>query len=220
MLLRTQKLLRWALLTLVASNAGNLLAEPEVKQRTIYGWVEWIQLQPSKKYTKAKFDTGAKTSSMHALNIEWFEKGDEDWVRFQFSPNTKISAKRILSGKTKNFITIEAPVVRNALIKQHKRSSAERPVIHHKFILDGKEYEGEFTLTDRRRFIYPILFGRRFLQDVAIIDPAHTFLRGRPPAKQKPAKDSLPKTATTTANQTKIATTETESTVPAASKNP
>lgn len=220
MLLRTQTLLRWALLTLVASNAGNLLAEPEVKQRTIYGWVEWIQLQPTQKYTKAKFDTGAKTSSMHALNIEWFEKDGDDWVRFQFSPNTKISAKRILSGKTRNFITIEAPVVRNALIKQHKRSSAERPVIHQKFILDGKEYEGEFTLTDRRRFIYPILFGRRFLQDVAVIDPAHTFLRGRPPAKEKAATASTTKAATTATDETKLATTKTESTVPAASKNP
>ncbi len=199
---RTLKILRWVLLTLVATNVASLTAEPNPKERTIFGWVEWIQLQPSQKYTKAKFDTGAKTSSMHALNIEWFEKGDEDWVRFQFSPNTKISAKRILAGKTKNFITIEAPVVRSARIKQHKRSSAERPVIHQKFILDGKEYEGEFTLTDRSRFIYPVLFGRRFLQDVAIVDPGHTYLRTQPP-KAAPASKTKPVSTVPAASKTK-----------------
>lgn len=205
---RIPKILRWVLLTLIASYASNLIAETEPRQKIIYGWVEWIQLQPSQKYTKAKLDTGAKTSSMHALNIEWFEKNGEDWVRFQFSPNTKISAKRILAGKTKNFVTIEAPVVRSARIKQHKRSSAERPVIHQKFILDGKEYEGEFTLTDRRRFIYPVLFGRRFLQDVAVVDPAHTYLRTQPPV---PAKNA----AKTTKNDAKS-----NSVSPAASKHP
>lgn len=188
-------------LTLIASSSNNLLAEQDVavKERVIYGWVEWVQLQPYQMSAKAKLDTGAKTSSMHAKNIEWFEKDGNDWVRFQFSPNTKLTSKRILSGKTKNFVTIEAPVVRSTRIKQHKRASVERPVIMHKITLDGVEHDVEFTLTDRSRFIYPILFGRRFLGEAAIVDPARTYLRTRPvkadPAPEKKAAEPEPSAA-------------------------
>ena len=182
-MLLTRTILRWLILTLITSHATGLYAETqgETPGRTVMGWVEWIQLQPSQKYAKAKLDTGAKTSSLHAKNIEWFERDGKEWVRFQFSSNTKLSGKLLQEGKTKNVLTIEAPVVRNTLIKQHKRASAERPVIRMKFTLAGKEYETEFTLSDRSRFIYPVLLGRRFLQDVAIIDPAHTYLITTPP---------------------------------------
>jgi len=173
------RILRWAVLTLVVTNANALQAETQVEERVIYGWIEWVSLDSSNMVAKAKLDTGAKTSSLHAKNIEWFEKDGKDWVRFQFSPNTKLSSKRMLEGKTKNFVTIEAPVYRSTLIKQHKRASAERPVIHQTVRLDGREYEVEFTLTDRSRFIYPVLLGRRFLEKVAIVDPGTTFLRTR-----------------------------------------
>ena len=185
------RLLRWAVLTLVATNANNLYAESDVDERVILGWVEWVAVEPSMIPAKAKLDTGAKTSSLHAKNIEWFEKDGKDWVRFQFSPNTKLSSKRMLEGKSKNFVTIEAPVYRSTLIKQHKRASAERPVILHKFMLDGREYEAEFTLTDRSRFIYPVLLGRRFLEKTAIVDPSRTYLRTQPPvANKQKAKES------------------------------
>lgn len=182
----SSRILRWAVLTLVAINANNLRAESNIDERVIFGWIEWVAVEPSMIPAKAKLDTGAKTSSLHAKNIEWFEKDGKDWVRFQFSPNTKLSSKRMLEGKTKNFVTIEAPVYRSTLIKQHKRASAERPVIMHKFMLDGREYEAEFTLTDRSRFIYPVLLGRRFLEKTAIVDPAHTYLRTQPPPKKDP----------------------------------
>lgn len=184
------RILRWAVLTLVATNTPTLLAESDVDERVIYGWVEWVQVEPSMIPAKAKLDTGAKTSSLHAKNIEWFEKDGKDWVRFHFSPNTKLSGKRMAEGKTKNFVTIEAPVYRSTLIKQHKRPSAERPVILHKFMLDGREYEAEFTLTDRSRFIYPVLLGRRFLEHTALVDPAHTYLRTSPPAPKKKEKQA------------------------------
>jgi hypothetical protein len=179
------RILRWAVLTLVATNTTALQAESEIDERVIYGWVEWVQVEPSMIPAKAKLDTGAKTSSLHAKNIEWFEKDGKDWVRFHFSPNTKLSGKRMLEGKTKNFVTIEAPVYRSTLIKQHKRPSAERPVILHKFMLDGHEYEAQFTLTDRSRFIYPVLLGRRFLEHAALVDPSRTYLRTSPPSKNK-----------------------------------
>ena len=186
------------------ANCLNAETKDDTQGRAIMGWVEWIQLQPTQKYAKAKLDTGAKTSSMHAKNIEWFEKNGQDWVRFQFSSNTKLSSKLLLEGKTKNVLTIEAPVVRTTRIKQHKRSSSERPVIRQKFTLAGKEYEGEFTLSDRSRFIYPILLGRRFLENVAVVDPGHTYLQTTPPKPDMPVvKDKAPDPAPAAASTTK-----------------
>ena len=44
----------------------------ELNEITILGWIEWVYLQPSQLKAKAKLDTGAKTSSIHAKNIEYF----------------------------------------------------------------------------------------------------------------------------------------------------
>ncbi|MCG8536857.1 MAG: ATP-dependent zinc protease [Pseudomonadales bacterium] len=149
----------------------------ELNEITILGWIEWVYLQPSQLKAKAKLDTGAKTSSIHAKNIEYFEKDGEDWVRFQFSSNTRLKSHLYEPGKSKKVITIEAPLVRRVLIKQHKRKSAERPVVFLPFTLAGQSYQAEFTLTDRSKFIYPVLLGRRFLKEVALVDPANTFLK-------------------------------------------
>lgn len=192
------RILRWTVLTLVASNTCTLQAETGMDERVIYGWVEWVVVEPSMIPAKAKLDTGAKTSSLHAKNIEWFEKDGKDWVRFQFSPNTKLSSKRIREGKTKNYVTIEAPLHRSTLIKQHKRPSVERPVILHKFRLDDREYEAEFTLTDRSRFIYPVLLGRRFLEKTALVDPARTYLRTQEPVTPKKQDKQDKKSSSTT----------------------
>lgn len=208
------RLARWTVLTLVVSNACVLQAETKIDERVIYGWVEWVVVEPAMMPAKAKLDTGAKTSSLHAKNIEWFEKDGQDWVRFHFSPNTKLSSKRIREGKTKNFMTIEAPVLRRTLIKQHKRPSVERPVILHKFRINDREYETEFTLTDRSRFIYPVLLGRRFLENTALVDPSKTYLRTQPPSNQ-PGKEAN----TTPASDKSSSGTTTDSAANAAEKS-
>ncbi len=151
--------------------------EQNVKEKLIYGWLEWVTLEPSGMKAKAKLDTGAKTSSMHAKNIEWFEKDGAQWIRFQFSPDTKLSDKKFESGKSKKVVTLEAPLVRNVTIKQHKRTNVKRPVVWLTFKLADKEYKAQFSLTDRSKFHYPVLFGRRFLEQVAIVDPGSTYLR-------------------------------------------
>lgn len=209
---RTATLWRWLLLILAAALPALTPAAETPRHKTTFGWVEWIELMPAGKPSKAKFDTGANTSSLHALNIEWFRKDGQDWVRFQFSPNTRLTTKRMRSGKTTDFITIEAPVVRTSHIKQHTSANAKRPVIRQKIRLDGHDYEAEFTLTNRKNFNYPVLFGRRFLQDFALVDTAHTFLRTQPPALNKPVnadRDAAEPAPTTPATS-----------VPAASKQP
>lgn len=139
------------------------------KQRSILGWVEFVEIQPWGLLTKAKLDTGAKTSSIHAKDIETFERDDDEWARFVFEYTEK------KGGKLKK-ATIEAPIIRHVLIKRHKRKTQRRAVVELKLCIDNKIHETEFSLIDRSRFIYPILLGRRLLKDVALVDADSTFL--------------------------------------------
>lgn len=173
------------LTTLAASSANAGENESEIREKLILGWIENIYLQPSGMKTKAKLDTGAKTSSIHAKNIEHFEKDGEPWVRFQFASNTKLKEEKYTSGTSKKVITLEVPLTRHALIKRHKHTSLERPVVELPFTIAGIEYTAEFTLTDRSKFLYPVLLGRRFLKNVAIVDPGNTFLKTRTIPKQE-----------------------------------
>jgi len=174
-----QTLTGYLLVTSLVTSANATDSGNEVAEKIILGWIENVNLQPSGMKAKAKLDTGAKTSSIHAKNIEYFEKDGEDWVRFQFANNTKLSDQKYLSGKSKKVITIEAPLTRRALIKRHKHTSLERPVVELPFTLADNDYTAEFTLTDRSKFLYPVLLGRRFLKHVAVVDPGKTFLRTR-----------------------------------------
>ncbi|ADE15161.1 protein of unknown function DUF785 [Nitrosococcus halophilus Nc 4] len=138
------------------------------KERIIMGWVERVVLIPWGVELKAKLDSGAKTSSLHAEDIERFEKDGEEWVRFIIE----------LEGKGEEIepLQVEQPLVRNVRIKRHRGNAKRRPVVNLKFCLNGKGYETQFSLVDRSRLNYPVLFGRRFLKDVALIDPSKTFL--------------------------------------------
>lgn len=170
--------------------------QEQVKQKTILGWVEWLSLEPYGIKTKAKLDTGAKTSSLHAKNIEYLEKDGETWVRFQFSQANA-------QADTNTVATIEAPLARHTLIKRHKTTSVERPVALIDFSLSGQHYRAEFTLTDRSKFNYPVLLGRRFLKEVAIVDPGSTFLKTQQPLTEPESFDLAQETAPpdTTQNQ-------------------
>ncbi|MGB1579886.1 MAG: ATP-dependent zinc protease [Nevskiales bacterium] len=139
------------------------------KQRSILGWVEYVDVLPWGLHTKAKLDTGAKTSSMHAEDIEIFEKKGKDWARYVFEYTEK------KGGEVKR-ATIEAPVKRYVLIKRHKRKTQRRPVVQLELCLDNRVYKTEFSLIDRSRFIYPVLLGRRLLKKAALIDADRTFL--------------------------------------------
>lgn len=135
-----------------------------VREKLIMGWLESIFLRPWNLRVTAKLDTGAKTSSLHADHISHFTKEGEEWVRFT------------LDNEEKSPVVVERPLVRTAYIKEHDSRSSKRDVVTMKLCKNGKEYETEFTLGDRSNFNYPVLLGRNFLQEVAIVDAAHTFL--------------------------------------------
>ena len=162
---------RWLLLLAVAlaGAQGAFAQDAEPPARQIMGWVESVRLEPWGFRFRARMDTGAKTSSMSARKIELFEKDDERWVRFVFD-------YREDRGSKNRHVTIERPVLRMVRIKRHGDKVQERPVVQMDLCINGQVHPEEFSLIDRTNLNYPVLLGRDALKDIALIDPAATFL--------------------------------------------
>ena len=129
------------------------------------GWVEYIRIYPGNFKIKARIDTGAKTSSIHAENKETFQRNGKEWVRFT-----------ITNKKGKSF-TLEKEVIRLAKIKQKGLYSQKRLVIKLDICLGSVYKETEVNLVDRSNFNYPVLLGRSFLADHFVVDPSVTFIK-------------------------------------------
>lgn len=160
-------------------------SSPVHSERAILGWVEFVTLMPSGIIAKAKLDTGAKTSSMHAEKIEYFNRDGKRWVRFEFDKK-KRPPLHGMPAVPRQKKTIEAPVKRIVKIKQHTVDFVERPAIDMEMKIGDKTYVAEFTLTDRDSFIYPVLLGRRFLETSVIVDPGQIHMTGAPEKLLKP----------------------------------
>ena len=137
--------------------------------KAILGRVEYIWVEEVKVYLKSRIDTGAKSSSLHAQNIQRFERNGESWVRFSLVMDEEL-------------INMEAPLERTVKIRQAGVDGLEkRPVVRLNVQLGELNEETEFTLTDRSDMIYPVLLGRSFLRDIALVDVARKFTRKRDP---------------------------------------
>jgi hypothetical protein len=154
-----------------ADQQAALVQKPQatVKQKVIMGWLESIFIKPWNRRLTAKLDTGAKTSSLHADKIEHFSKNGEDWVRFNLGD---------IEDKQLPPITAEKPLLRtvNIKCKGDDCQPSKRDVVLLTVCKNGKDYEAEFNLVDRSNFNYPVLLGRSFLKDAALVDAAETFL--------------------------------------------
>ncbi len=158
------KTLQAVLLLLSVSIYSSVNAEPEVM-----GWLESAYIQPWNIKVRAKLDTGARTSSIHATNIETYQVDDELWVRFTITePKSK-------DQPVEKEYSVEKPVIRETKIKEHVGESRSRYIVEINFCLNGKDYVTPVTLADRSNFHYPLLLGRRTLKGNLIVDPAKTF---------------------------------------------
>jgi len=150
-----------------------------VNGRDIVGWVEFVTFDEYDLIAKAKLDSGAKTSSLHAEDIEYFTRDGQKWVRFEFDKKARPSLHGMPAVPRQKKI-IEAPVKRMVRIKQHTVDFVERPAVELDLKIGDKTYRTEFTLTDRDSFIYPVLLGRRFLETALIVDSSRIHVTGAP----------------------------------------
>lgn len=150
--------------TEVVQNDGKLLL----------GQYEWVALPTQQLVLPARVDSGANTSSLHAVNLREFERDGRTWVRFEthYKPE---SNENIEPQKAE----VEAPVVRTVRIIQASGTEM-RPVVTLPIRLGPISQNVEFTLSDRGDLTFPVLLGRRFMMDIAVIDVARTYVQGKP----------------------------------------
>ncbi|KPQ24057.1 MAG: putative protein conserved in archaea [Halomonas sp. HL-48] len=142
--------------------------------KTLVGRNEWVGLPSIGTYLQARIDSGANTSSLSAREITPFERDGENWVRFKLALNDDDVVVDHVRDEW-----IEAPVERRVRILQASGDDL-RPVISLLLTLGPLRENVEFTLNDRSHLEYPILLGRRFLLDIALIDVAETYRFERP----------------------------------------
>lgn len=142
--------------------------------KTLVGRSEWVGFPEVGTYLQARVDSGANTSSLSATDITRFERDGEDWVRFKLALNED---DVVVESQRDEWI--EAPIERRVRILQASGEES-RPVISLLMTLGPISENVEFTLNDRTHLVYPVLLGRRFLMDIALIDVADTYLHDRP----------------------------------------
>lgn len=158
---------------LLAGSAGLAAGQDEGK-RDVLGFVEWIVLDNPSLRLKARLDTGANTASLHATEVEAFKRNGEEWVRFDLPlDHHKESDDADVEDATLSF---ERPIERTILVKRKGADSQRRHVVEMEFCLNGQQHETQFSLTDRSRFTYPALLGRRFMGGEILVDPEDSFL--------------------------------------------
>lgn len=154
--------------TLLAACVCGLAGAAAAADARIHGWVERATIEPWGVKVKAKLDTGALTSSMHAVDIERFEREGDDWVRFV------VEVKDERTGKTVSR-SFEREVYRTVRVRG-AGGRDERVVVKMKLCVGDRLLEEQFGLADRGRMHYPVLLGRRTLVQLGPVDALETFL--------------------------------------------
>jgi hypothetical protein len=149
-----------------ATTKAKAAAKPE-KPRVIIGRVENVVLEDVHLQMKARIDTGAGVSSVHAKILEIIQADDGEHVRFQ------------LEDAEGNKQTLERPIVGWLNIKvMGSEERNRRPTVKLDVCIGGKKLKGRVNLNDRSSFIYPMLVGRNLLNmGKFLVDPSATFLQ-------------------------------------------
>ncbi|SFC78228.1 30S ribosomal protein S6--L-glutamate ligase [Flavobacterium phragmitis] len=143
-----------------------------LQNKVILGSEEWCSFPELGIPTiKARVDSGAKTSAMHALNIAPFIKNDANWVKFDINP---------IQNNIKTIIHCEAPLVDKRIVKSSSGFREHRYVIQTSLKIGDAKWPIEMTLTNRDSMGFRMLLGREAMSGRVLVDPEQKYLLGQP----------------------------------------
>ncbi|MGH8274324.1 MAG: ATP-dependent zinc protease family protein [Gammaproteobacteria bacterium] len=145
--------------------------------KTRVGWREWVGLpRLGVALIKAKIDTGARTSALHATNIEIYttQTGNQR-VRFTVWPEQR---------SRRGAVAATAPLKGERLIRSSNGAAERRPVVTTVVDIDGQQWPIELTLTSRDMMGFRLLLGRQALRGHAVVDPAKSYRTRRKSSRE------------------------------------
>jgi len=147
--------------------------------KLVLGWREWVRLPEfGVRLIKAKIDTGATTSALHAEEIRFVRRRGKRYVRFRLLPKQH-SARASVDAL--------APLVGERWVRSSNGSREHRPVIATIVDVGGREWPIEVTLTNRDLMGFRMLLGRQALHERATVDPSHSYLTRKVKRRKRPS---------------------------------
>jgi hypothetical protein len=144
------------------------------------GWREWVGLPDLRVGAiKAKIDTGARTSALHAYHIEPFRRSGALWLRFELHTIQRSEGTKVVC---------EARAIDERAVRNSGGGVERRYIIRTLLKLGEKSWPIELALANRDQMGFRMLLGRTALQGHALIEPGRSYLLGARPAKPRPRR--------------------------------
>ena len=149
-------------------------------KKAVIGWREWVTLPDFKSARiKAKIDSGARTSALHAYDLKVVRRRGKERVRFKIHPWQRNTTK---------VIAVEAELIDHRWVTSSSGHRMRRPVVSTRVELMGREWEIELTLTNRDEMGFRMLLGRQAIRRRFLVNPGRSFVAGAGPSAEMKAR--------------------------------
>ena len=140
------------------------------------GWREWVSLPDlGLPHIKAKVDTGARTSAIHAFALKTYEKNGRPRVEFRMHPNQR---------DTDTVVVCDAAVIDRRVVTDSGGHKEERLVIETTLQVGEHAWSIEATLTARDDMLFRMLIGRTAMKGRFVVNPGRSYVVGKPPKEE------------------------------------
>lgn len=147
-----------------------MTSKPNPSPRPMIGWREWVSLPDlGIDLIKAKVDTGARSSCLHAFDMKIVEEEGQRWVHFVVLP---------VQGKSQPSIHVQAPLMEYRVVRSSSGHSESRPVIKTTVCVGERSWSIELSLTNRDAMGFRMLLGRSAIARRFVVDPNRSYVQG------------------------------------------